>query len=134
MGTSRAPTATPPKIRKDRNISMDKWIYFFGRGELFFEALEKADKVVYDLIIHGVLDIPPFFFREDDRRFGELFQVMADRRLGEINVIVEIYAVQPIILFFDFAEDFQPRWIGKRFGYFLRGFGVHLGHIASIYM
>jgi hypothetical protein len=51
---------------------------FFGRGELFFEALEKADKVVYDVIIHGILDIPPFFFREDDGRFGELFEVMAD--------------------------------------------------------
>ena len=107
---------------------------FFRARELFFEALKKADKVVYDLIVHGVLDIPPFFFGEDDRRFGELFQVVADRRLGEINVVVEIYAVQPIILFFDFAEDFQPRWIGERFGDFLRGFGVHLGHMTSIYM
>lgn len=78
MGTSGGPTAIPPKIRKDRNISMDKWIYFFGCRELFFEALEKADKVVYDLIVHGVLDIPSLFFREDDGRFGELFEVMAD--------------------------------------------------------
>jgi hypothetical protein len=78
MGTSSEPTTILPKIRKDRNISMDKWIYFFGCGELFFQALEKADKVVYDLIVHGVLDIPSLFFREDDGSFGELFEVMAD--------------------------------------------------------
>jgi hypothetical protein len=107
---------------------------FFHTLELFFQALEEADKVVNDLIVHGILDIPSFFFREDDGRFGQLFEVMADGRLGEVDVVVEVYAVQPIILFFDFAEDFQPRWIGERFGDFLRGFGVHLGHMTRIYM
>jgi hypothetical protein len=54
--------------------------------------------------------------------------------LGEIDTVIQVYAVEPVILFFDFAENFQPGGVGQSFGNLFRRLRVHLRHIASIYM
>ena len=86
------------------------------------------DVVVDDGIIHLVLDIPAFLFGQDNGGLGKLLEVMADRGLCEIDIIIQIDAVQPVMLLLYFTENFQSRWIGKGLGDLFRLFRVHLRH------
>lgn len=103
-------------------------------GGLFLQALEEGDVVVDDGIVHGVLDVPAFFFGQDDRGLGKLLEVVTDGGLGQIDIVVQVHTIQPVImLLLDLTEDLQSCWIGKGLGDLFRLFRVHLRHRQSIY-
>jgi len=98
---------------------------------LFFQALEEDDVFVDDLVVHHVFDIATFFFGEDDRGLGQLFEMVADGGLCQVDIIIEVHAVEPVVLFFDLAEDLKPGRIREGLGDLFRSFCVHLGHMIS---
>ena len=99
--------------------------------QLFFQPLKKADIIVDHGIVHRVFDVPALLLGQDDRGLRKLFEVVTDRRLRKVDVIVEIDAIQPIVLLLDLTQDLQSRWIRKGLGDLLRLFRIHLRHMTN---
>jgi len=73
---------------------------------LLLQPLQKTDIFIDHLIVHRVLDIAAFLFGENDRGLCQLLEMMTDRRLRQIDIVIKIDTIKPVVLFFDLAEDF----------------------------
>ena len=59
--------------------------------------------------------MPAFFVGRDEFAVGEEFEVMGDRWLCQVDLGVEVDAVQAIPAFLDLLKDGQPVGVGQRF-------------------
>src|ERR1700754_4857382 len=58
--------------------------------------------------------------------------MVTDGRLRKVYVLIEVDAVEPVVLLFDLAEDLEPCWVGKSFGNLFRLFSIHLRHMTIL--
>ncbi len=83
------------------------------------------DILVDHVVVEGVFDVAAFFFGVDEGGLGKLLEMMADGGLGQIDIIVQIYAIKAFRFLFDLVENLQPGRVGKGFRDLFGPFCIH---------
>ena len=87
----------------------------FSHKILEFKGVNRGGVILNELFVQGIFVVPSLLCRLDEACFHEDLDVMADRRLGEVNNILDIRAMTATTFIGDVLEDPQTVRITERF-------------------
>jgi hypothetical protein len=72
---------------------------------LCLQCFEEINILFYHPVVHRILHFTPFFFGYDQFSFSELFKMMGDGWLRQIDHIIDIGAIHTILVLVERFED-----------------------------